>query len=316
MTRSRRIEKLLGMLAHAEADTAEGRAARTLSKRFQARHRITAEELAKARAWRDRRAATRVTLDGWTEPWLVDIAFLVAAVSGCRAQVVVDGATKTPAMVIVGQGAGADEERARGVRAVIEASVARAGGEAGVRGLRVRSRGFGQVVTIGGFGSAATTWGGGSTWGSGMLVGQSTLGGTCGDSALTVYRMIVTREVLGPELERFAREAEEEERRVREERRREDAGARSEPARPRPGNAGEAPAGQDTPPPEAPRKEPPPPAPIPVDDELLRARQRAEDLMRRTFALAQRADDVAGSRPAWMGEAVPVVPGALAVRCA
>ena len=64
-----------------------------------------------------------------------------------------------------------------------------------------------------------------------------------------------------------------------------------------------------------PRVESPPPR-VEADEEALRARQRVNDLMRRTLALAQRADEAAEGRPAWLGDAVPVVPGGLVVRCA
>ena len=317
MDRTRRVEKLLGMLAYAEADTAEGRAARTLADRFQARHRITEQEVAEARYRRERRSLSRVTLDGWSEPWLVDVAFLVASVSGCRAQL---GVTPGGVLLLelVGQGAGVAEDRARSVRAVVDAAVARAGGEEGIRRLRVRQRGgFGGLMFVGGFNSAATTWNGG------LVGGESTLAGLHGDNALTVYRMMVTRRVLGPDLERFAREAEEAARREQEARQaamreklagRAQEGRWTRPSSPTP--AGEGGAGASGTRGEEPRVEAPPTPRVEADEEAMRVRQRAQDLMRRTLALAQRADEASQGGPAWLGDAVPVVPGGLVVRCA
>lgn len=63
-----------------------------------------------------------------------------------------------------------------------------------------------------------------------------------------------------------------------------------------------------------PRVEAPPPR-VEADEEAMRACQRAQDLMRPTLALAQRADEAAEGRPVWLSEAVPVVPGGLAMRC-
>lgn len=315
MDRTRRIEKLLGMLAHAEADTPEGRAARTLAARFQARYQISEAELAQARARRDIRARTQVVLDGWAEPWLVDLAFLIAAVSGCSAQVVATPGTRALQVQLVGAGDGEAAERAHQVRAVVSAAVDRAGGDVGVRRLRVRRSGHNMLLQSIGWGFASTS----AVGTAHMVVGGYDLATTFGGSALTVYRMSVTRQVLAPELERFRRDMEERERQkarvaglAREE------AFRAATRRPPDGVREEGP-GRSSSSARAAESEPPPspaPPPPPESEDERAARVAAQDLLDLTLRLAHRVKEVVDARPAWLDEAVPVVPGALVAGCA
>lgn len=315
MDRTRRIEKLLGMLAHTEADTPEGRAARTLAARFQARYRISEAELAQARDRRDSHARTQVVLDGWAEPWLVDIALLVAAVSGCSAQVAVTPKTRTLQVQLVGAGAGRAAERAHQVRAAVSAAVDRAGGDGGVRRLRCRGSARHMFLQSIGWGFAST-----STIGTAHMVGGGyELATTFGDSALTAYRMAVTRRVLAPEIERLRRDMEERERQKARAAglAREEAFRAATPRPPdgagkeAPGQASSSPGGPASTPPRSP---PPPPSTESDDDRA--ARVAVQDLLDRTLRLAHRVKEVVDARPAWLDEAVPVVPGALVARCA
>lgn len=315
-SRDRRVERLLGMLAHATADTAEGRAFAKQAARLQRGLGMTDDDVATARAARaarDRRECRLAELEGWTEPWMVDLAGAVSLCTGCVCQLLPRAKERLPVVVLTGPGAGAAADRAVALRAQVAAQVGRVGGEEAIRSLTLRQAAGPSAVQMmpGGFFSIRIE----------EAPRTTDLGSLFGGSAGDVYRMLCTRRLLGAELEDALRRARKERgeveaemrRRAQAQRAQAASGHRVEPeAAPPPAGQEGANAGQGAAPrPEA--SEPPPRKPEPTEEEAAAARA-CDDLMRRCAALMQRLDGIAATRPAWLEEVRVEVPEAALVR--
>lgn len=297
MSRDRAIAQILALLAHAEADTEEGRTAARIAARLRARFHVSDEGLEEARVERGEAARTVVDLDGWAVPWLVVLAATVAETFDVKAQV--GAGPEGPVVALVGPGAGRAARRAREIRARVEARVARMGGVDAISRLTARAAAY-YASTAGGNGFG---WGGFNFNGPTTFPAQ-TLADACGSSAVDVFRVVVLRHLLEPDLraalERRRKQQEERNRAAWEAMRKAWAGEPTAEAPP----SDSAPSGAAEPPPSGPLPSEPPPPPTEAE---LRVRQLAEEIQ----LLLRRAGQVAESRPTWAAEDEPVVPGAL-----
>jgi hypothetical protein len=129
-TKRRALRRLLPLLDHAEADTFEGRTAALVAAGLRERHRITDADIEAARTWRTSETRTEFVLQGWTEPWQVAVAGMIASAIGVSCKL----HPKTRELAFGGRGAGKAYRRALGLRALLDQRVAVLG-ERGVRQL-------------------------------------------------------------------------------------------------------------------------------------------------------------------------------------
>lgn len=299
MSRDRAIAQILALLAHAEADTEEGRTAARIAARLRARFHVSDEDLDGARAERDDEARTVVDLDGWAVPWLVIVAATVAEGFGLKAQV--GAGPDGPTVALAGPGAARAARRAREVRVRVEARIARMGGTTAISRLTARAAAYYASRT----GGNGVGWGGFSFHGAATLA-AATLADACGSAAVDVFRVVVAQRLLEPDLraaqERRSRQREEQFRAAMK------RACASRSSAPTPEETWPPPGAETTEPAEGPASElPPADVPPPPTEAELRVRQLAEEVR----FLLQRAGQVAQARPAWAAEDEPVVAGAL-----
>ena len=216
-------------------------------------------------------------LEGWSDPWLMDLAFLCARLTGCRLDL-----DRPRRVLLRGVGAGVAANRAEDVRRRIDAHVERLGGDAALAALPCPRPG---LFT----GSIAAT----GPWGRLVFAPAAPVAGrladTVGAAAAQVYRMLAVRRLLEQETVRMVEETRAAARRA--ERRTDPEPADPEPARP------------------ADPEEPPPVAPIapPTEDELTEAEEQrrwANRVLGDLDEVRRLSRVVVQRRPPWLGEPV------------